>query len=129
MKRSEINARMGEAVDFFATQNFRLPPFAFWGPAEWEARGAEADEIRSCRLGWDLTDFGAGDFDHKGLLLFGTSLAPVATHGGTGDALEIEIGHHNLVHQFVDQAWGGIQLGAAFLQYRQHPVGRILHQG
>jgi len=70
MKRSEINARIGEAIDFFATQNFRLPPFAFWGPAEWETKGAEADEIRSCHLGWDLTDFGAGDFDHKGLLLF-----------------------------------------------------------
>ena len=70
MKRSEINARMGEAVDFFTTQNFRLPPFAFWGPADWAARGAEADEIRACRLGWDLTDFGSGDFDHRGLLLF-----------------------------------------------------------
>jgi len=70
MKRSEINARISDAVDFLATQNFRLPPFAFWGPAEWAGRGPEADEIRVCRLGWDLTDFGADDFDHKGLLLF-----------------------------------------------------------
>jgi D-lyxose ketol-isomerase len=64
MKRSEINARIGDAIDFFAKQNFRLPTFAFWGPAEWKAMGPEADEIRTCRLGWDLTDFGAGDFGH-----------------------------------------------------------------
>lgn len=70
MKRSEINARMADAVDFFATQNFRLPPFAFWGPADWRTKGAEADEIRGCHLGWDLTDFGQGDFDRQGLLLF-----------------------------------------------------------
>ncbi len=70
MKRSQINARMRAASAFFDACGFRLPPFAFWSPAEWRARGTEADEIRRCRMGWDLTDFGSGDFDRTGLLLF-----------------------------------------------------------
>ena len=70
MKRSEINARMGAAVSFFEKHGFRLPPFAFWSPEDWARKGHEADEIRDCHLGWDLTDFGSGDFDRVGLLLF-----------------------------------------------------------
>ena len=70
MKRSEINALMREAVSFFDAHGFRLPPFAFWRPSDWKGKGPEADEIRRCHLGWDLTDFGAGDFHHLGLLLF-----------------------------------------------------------
>jgi D-lyxose ketol-isomerase len=70
MKRSEINALMREAVAFFEEHRFQLPPFAFWGADEWQERGEEVDEIRSCRLGWDLTDFGIGRFHGLGLLLF-----------------------------------------------------------
>ncbi len=70
MKRSEINARMRAAVAFFDAHCFRLPPYAYWSPAEWRAKGHEADEIRRCGMGWDLTDFGSGDFERVGLLLF-----------------------------------------------------------
>ena len=70
MRRSEINRRIREAERFFASRRFELPPFAFWTPADWRSRGHEADEIRSRRLGWDLTDFGQGRFDDVGLILF-----------------------------------------------------------
>ena len=30
-------------------------------------RGAECDEIRACKLGWDVTDFASGDFARVGL--------------------------------------------------------------
>lgn len=70
MRRSQVNERMKAALQLFEAHHFRLPPFAFWTPSEWERKGAEADEIRRCRLGWDLTDFGRGDFDRCGLLLF-----------------------------------------------------------
>ena len=36
----------------------------------WADMGHEADEIRENALGWDVTDFGAGDFESLGLLLF-----------------------------------------------------------
>ena len=70
MKRSAINTCIVEAVAFFAQQRFILPPFADWTPEEWQLRGAEADEIRTRRLGWDVTDFNSGHFDSLGLTLF-----------------------------------------------------------
>lgn len=70
MKRSAINACIEEARAFFAQQRFILPPFAEWTPDEWQRRGAEADEIRTSRLGWDVTDFNAGSFESLGLTLF-----------------------------------------------------------
>ncbi len=70
MKRSTINNLIKENVAFLEKMNFKLPPFAFWTPAEWADKGAEYDEIRDNMLGWDITDFGSGDFDKVGLFLF-----------------------------------------------------------
>lgn len=61
---------MKQAKAFMASCGFELPPFAHWSPEDWKDKGTECDEIRSCRLGWDITDFGANDFMNKGLLLF-----------------------------------------------------------
>lgn len=70
MTRSEINRRIASARSFFEQHSFRLPPFAFWTPKQWRKAGPEANEIRANKLGWDLTDFGSGDFSKVGLLLF-----------------------------------------------------------
>ncbi len=70
MKRSEINRIMQNAVEFIDRMNFKLPPFAFWHPKDWETKGEEYDEIRDNMLGWDITDFGYGDFFKIGLLMF-----------------------------------------------------------
>jgi D-lyxose ketol-isomerase len=70
MKRSEINAIMRQANEFLQEQNFYLPPFAYWTPEEWQHKGPEAKEIVANRLGWDITDFGLGDFRRSGLFLF-----------------------------------------------------------
>lgn len=70
MKRSELNKLMNDAVDFIDKMNFKLPPFAFWCPEDWKTKGSEYDEIRDNILGWDITDFGSGDFRKVGLLLF-----------------------------------------------------------
>ena len=69
MKRSEINAIMKEPVKFIDKMNFKLPPFVFWSPEEWAEKGHEYDEIRDNMLGWDITDFGSGDYDKIGLLM------------------------------------------------------------
>ncbi len=69
MKRSEINAIMKEAVEFIDKMNFKLPPFVFWSPEEWAEKDHEYDEIRDNMLGWDITDFGSGDYDKIGLLM------------------------------------------------------------
>ena len=70
MKRSELNQIMKNAVEFIDKMNFKLPPFAFWSPEEWAQKGHEYDEIRDNMLGWDITDFGSGDFLKIGLLMF-----------------------------------------------------------
>lgn len=70
MKRSEINEIMRDALDFLAEQKFLLPPFASWTPDEWRSKGPECREIIDQQLGWDITDFGGGDFARLGLFLF-----------------------------------------------------------
>ncbi|MFP4579769.1 MAG: D-lyxose/D-mannose family sugar isomerase [Candidatus Sumerlaeia bacterium] len=70
MKRSEINALMQQAKDFFQEHHFLLPPWAFWSPEQWKGKAEACAEIRDNMLGWDITDFGSDDFEKKGLLLF-----------------------------------------------------------
>lgn len=70
MKRSTINSIIAEAKSVFARAGVKLPPFAFWTPDNWLGKGAEYNEIRDNRLGWDITDFGLGNFGERGLLLF-----------------------------------------------------------
>lgn len=69
MKRSRINQIIKEGEAFIKEHGFLLPPFAAWTAKEWEEKGSECDEIRDNMLGWDITDFGCDDFDHKGLTL------------------------------------------------------------
>jgi len=70
MRRSEINKRIVDAEAFFDSMLFRLPPWSRRKPAEWKGRREFESEIFDNMLGWDLTDFGSGDFDRRGLLLF-----------------------------------------------------------
>lgn len=70
MKRSEVNAIIREADAFFEKQGFPLPPFAHWSPDAWKKKGPEVAEIVDRRLGWDITDFGQGDFCKCGLAIF-----------------------------------------------------------
>lgn len=70
MKRSEINQLIREALQFFDEMNFKLPPWGYWSPEEWIRNRDHLDEIINNQLGWDLTDFGSGNYRDKGLLLF-----------------------------------------------------------
>lgn len=70
MKRSEINNAIVFAIEFFEQHSFRLPPWAYLTPEEWQNRGEEYEEIRLAQLGWDITDFGKGRFNEEGLTLF-----------------------------------------------------------
>ena len=70
MKRSEINQIMRSADAFIRQQGFYLPPFAYWSPDDWREKGPEVREIVDNRLGWDITDFGLGDYEKFGLFLF-----------------------------------------------------------
>lgn len=71
MRRSEINQIMRDGLAFIEKEmKFVLPPFAKWSPQDWKSKGDECREIVTHQLGWDITDFGSGDFIRIGLLLF-----------------------------------------------------------
>ena len=70
MKRSEINRCIQDMLDFCGRLGFHLPPWATRVTKDWTAAGHEAQEVRANQLGWDVTDFGKGDFARLGLTLF-----------------------------------------------------------
>lgn len=69
MKRSEINKALRELEAMCETYRCYLPPFCHFTPEQWERKGHEYDEVRDCCLGWDITDYGMGDFDKVGFSL------------------------------------------------------------
>ena len=69
MKRSEINKALKEMEEFINRYRFALPPFCHFTPDEWRSKGSDYDEIRDNMLGWDITDYGLGDFYKMGFSL------------------------------------------------------------
>ena len=69
MKRSQINAIIRDFEAMLKEYRFALPPFLSFTPEEWQNLGHEYDEIRDNALGWDITDYGEGNFAVKGLSL------------------------------------------------------------
>jgi D-lyxose ketol-isomerase len=69
MKRSETNKIIERAIVFFRENKFPLPPFAFWTIGQWKKK-KNCKEIFESRLGWDVTDFGLGDFKKYGRTIF-----------------------------------------------------------
>ncbi len=69
MKRSQINKALKELEAACERYRCYLPPFCHFTPAEWAHKGHEYDEVRRCCLGWDITDYGMGDFDRMGFSL------------------------------------------------------------
>lgn len=70
MKRSEINNYLKESLDFFENQKFKLPKWGYWTPEQWKNSLEFGSEIINNKLGWDITDFGSGNFKKCGLILF-----------------------------------------------------------
>ncbi len=47
-----------------------MTKWAYWKPEEWKNKGEIVKEIIEHRLGWDITDFGSGNFEKVGLINF-----------------------------------------------------------
>ena len=69
MKRSQINAALRQMEALCQKYSCYLPPFCHFTPGDWGEKGHEWDEVRDCMLGWDITDYGLGDFDRFGFSL------------------------------------------------------------
>ena len=70
MKRSFINEMQRWSLDLLNANNFKLPMFGYWTLDEWKENKELIERIKKTMLGWDITDFGGGDFDSVGAVLF-----------------------------------------------------------
>lgn len=70
MKRSEANKIIQHAIDVMEKYGYPLPPFAYYTAEDWSNLKEDERELVDNMLGWDITDFGSGDFDKIGLTIF-----------------------------------------------------------
>ena len=121
MKRSRINEVMAAADDMIRSFGFVLPPFAYWTPDQFKANKTAARRIIDSRMGWDITDYGQGDFDNLGLFLFtlrNGQLADLQRGGGMCYAEKLLISRHDQrapCHTHVVKAEDIINRGGATL--------------
>ncbi|EJJ1248345.1 D-lyxose/D-mannose family sugar isomerase [Salmonella enterica] len=71
MKRSFLNRKIDEAHAFAKRFQITLPEFAYYTLEDWKQKDLSRwQEVFDLQLGWDLTDFGGGNFSAMGLGLF-----------------------------------------------------------
>lgn len=70
MKRSEINAAILRAKDLLAKHHWHLPVWAQWSADEYKKNQQTTAYLFKHQMGWDITDYGKGDFYTRGLVLF-----------------------------------------------------------
>ena len=70
MKRSEVNRAMVWAEDLLKKCNIRLPHYAYWDMDKWAENKDRLDTIQHVMLGWDISDFGSGNFSELGAVLY-----------------------------------------------------------
>ena len=70
MKRSQINDAIRRAEARLEDYRISLPMFGYWTLSEWKKRKHMLGDIADAMLGWDVTDFGSGNFEETGAVLF-----------------------------------------------------------
>ncbi len=70
MKRSEIQGAVLRAKGLLEVHQVSLPMFGYWTLDEWRKNAGRLDTIVQTMRGWDVTDFGSGDFRKVGAVLF-----------------------------------------------------------
>lgn len=70
MKRSEVNQNLNWAKELLSKHQIALPPFGYWTMDQWQKQLKKTEVIRNVMMGWDITDFGQGDFNRFGAVLF-----------------------------------------------------------
>jgi D-lyxose ketol-isomerase len=69
MQRSEINRALRAARATCDDMRFALPDWADWTRADHLAHPEQSAFLVARQIGWDVTDFGSGDFARRGLVL------------------------------------------------------------
>lgn len=69
MKRSQLNKRIALAKEFAGAHGRTLPEWSDWTLQDYQAHPEVARFLNARQIGWDVTDFGSGNFEETGLLL------------------------------------------------------------
>lgn len=134
MKRSQVNDIIKTSDAFIRSFGHILPPIAYWTPDQMVARKDELGAIISAGVGWDITDYGEGDFAKMGLFLFTTRngrQADLTAGGGMCYAEKIMISRHDQLspmHRHIVKAEDIINRGGATLaieMFESAPDGSI----
>ena len=116
MKRSEINQIIKSMEEMAEKHCFCLPPFCKFTPEEWKEKGHEYDEIRDNMLGWDVTDYGSGNWEKVGFALItlrnGNQKNPKYTKPYAEKLIMLKEGQHSPMH-FHWQKTEDIKIGRA----------------
>ncbi len=146
MRRSEINAIMREADQFIRSFGFKLPPFAYWSAEDFRRHADEAKAIFEQKLGWDITDYGQGDFAKTGVFLFtlrnglyaekimisrANQFCPMHRHNVKAEDIINRGGGTLAVELFMPDAQGGMDMQAEVTvstdgRVRRMPAGSLL---
>ena len=70
MKRSEINKAIQTAKEMMEKYSWTLPHWAYWSKSDYENKSELREYLNKHQMGWDVTDFGLGQFDTMGITLF-----------------------------------------------------------
>lgn len=70
MKRSEIQDAICYAKRLIKKLGIHLPMYAEWSIDEWRKHASQISVIVQTMRGWDVTDFGSGNFSSIGATLF-----------------------------------------------------------
>lgn len=73
MKRSEINSCIKEATVIIEGAGIGLPGHASWGPEDWQQNREAAVEMLRRGIGWNISDFGGGDYLKMGIVFYTVS--------------------------------------------------------
>lgn len=134
MKRSQVNEIIRSSDEFIRSFGHILPPIAYWTPEQMVARKTDLGAIVEAGVGWDITDYGLGDFDKLGLFLFTTRngrQADLTAGGGMCYAEKIMISRQDQIspmHRHIVKAEDIINRGGATLaieMFSSAPDGSI----
>ncbi len=127
LRRSLINAEVERARRVLGALHIPLPAFGHWPVEQWQKTGGEAQEVRDCMLGWDVTDFGSGCFEKLGRTLFtlrnGISTNPKYPKGYAEKFLVEAEGQRSPMHYHRSKREDIINRGGGTVIVTLYPVG------
>ena len=131
MLRSNIDAAIDSARSLAAGATLPLPDFAGWSRDEWLGQVDRLGPTLSRGLGWDVTDFGRGDFARYGLCLCTIRNGRVAdVDRSTAQTyaekfMVIEVGQETPFHLHPRKTEDIINRGGGVLRVEVHPADGV----